>query len=1084
MGDGLSLSRHMMTPSITSDTACQIPVNFAERLALWSRRAAPLWRPQGGVISTTSSPIGSQEEPAALLNRRMRALREALELSQSDGINARCELGDTTAHDLEQALRGEPDFAILELLEDLDLFQLTPYLKECSDAPTESFPFEAVLSPLARRIWERFFESVTQEALSSWSPLAREDLYANLLSLIVQVCGHALLHELHLYRTRADVKERAVLATLTGRKDTKLYSDFLRAISSDCGEGFYRRYPVLLRLLSIRIRNWRNNTRILMDALQRDSVELSSKLGISYEAQVQRAEFGLSDPHHGGRAVVILTMSPDVKVVFKPRSLGIDAAFMRIAGYLNTVAEKTLFKMVTILDKERYGWMEFVHPTKVHSEEALRTYYERAGALLALLHTLRATDCHNENLIAVDGYPLMIDLETIAHPDYGLLLPRAQFSGGQFDFLSSVARVGILPTLRSDPSEADISALGSALAPQLISRLQYEAVGDISLNLRACATTVDTSGNSPSELQLDRSELVNALQRGFEEGYHLILRNREELLEDPSLYPSLRSCEVRFVVRPSRTYGWLLQRAQDALTLRSGIDWSLEMERLYRVCLSSSISDQWARIADAERLALEGLDIPRFTVPIASRKLREGGATVLPKAFAKSPWQLLRAQLRGMCERDCATQLRFIELSFAQRPGVAEDAPEKAAGVPHPSRIPNRRARVLRKAQEIAEAIEHTMSNPEDTGAAWLTLAPTTTAGEYRVEAAGPGLYQGNAGIALFLSALYNLEPDRHYRSLAQRIFRTLPVPPAENSADSFAWDIATGASGASYALYCGGSLLRDDSLVRIAYKTALGVPDQIFRTTRDVDVISGLAGYVLVTELLSRGSRNPELLRKMTLAANRICELATEISPSCVAWDTLEQKQLAGFAHGSAGISYALLRAGSRLGFPGRRFIECATRGVRHEQLIFDSSRGNWRDLRGDGSGFTAPSWCHGAVGIGLVGLASKSILSPAQYSDVLVRSRDVIASELRGGLPVHSLCCGAPGLLEFLLALPDSCPQRSEMDGLIEYLLGRSAYRYFDRNSSRSLLPGMFVGAAGIGYQLLRTEFPDRVPPVLMFG
>src|SRR5262249_5323282 len=82
------------------------------------------------------------------------------------------------------------------------------------------------------------------------------------------------------------------------------------------------------------------------------------------------------------------------------------------------------------------------------------------------------------------------------------------------------------------------------------------------------------------------------------------------------------------------------------------------------------------------------------------------------------------------------------------------------------------------------------------------------------------------------------------------------------------------------------------------------------------------------------------------------------------------EQKDLAGYSHGAAGISLALLELFARTG--DTRFRDAALGGFAYERRYFSPEQQNWPDFRA----FASPNpqqlgyslaWCHGAPGIGL---------------------------------------------------------------------------------------------------------------------
>src|SRR5262249_46306484 len=132
---------------------------------------------------------------------------------------------------------------------------------------------------------------------------------------------------------------------------------------------------------------------------------------------------------------------------------------------LNERGSHAPFRTLKVLDRTRYGWVEFVRPESCVDLQEIRRFYERQGGYLALLYLLDATDFHAENLIAHGDHPVLIDLEALFHPhvritamaDAADLLARKALE-------SSVLRTGLLPQRiwANDESDGiDISGLGS-----------------------------------------------------------------------------------------------------------------------------------------------------------------------------------------------------------------------------------------------------------------------------------------------------------------------------------------------------------------------------------------------------------------------------------------------------------------------------------------------------------------------------------------------------------------------------------------------------------------------------------------------
>jgi lantibiotic modifying enzyme len=192
----------------------------------------------------------------------------------------------------------------------------------------------------------------------------------------------------------------------------------------------------------------------------------------------------------------------------------------------------------------------------------------------------------------------------------------------------------------------------------------------------------------------------------------------------------------------------------------------------------------------------------------------------------------------------------------------------------------------------------------------------------------------------------------------------------------------------------------------------------------------------------------------------------------------------LAGFSHGAAGISWALLNLSAVTG--QARFREAALNGILYERSLFSPQAGNWPDLRvlepGLGSNGFVTAWCHGAPGIGLGRLCSLPHLD-----DAAIRAEIDIALQTtaaRGCGFNFSLCHGDLGNLELLLHAADTIDPRwreavDQMAGVVVEGIAREGWRCGVPLGVET--PGLMTGIAGIGYGLLRLAEPGRVPSVL---
>jgi lantibiotic modifying enzyme len=197
--------------------------------------------------------------------------------------------------------------------------------------------------------------------------------------------------------------------------------------------------------------------------------------------------------------------------------------------------------------------------------------------------------------------------------------------------------------------------------------------------------------------------------------------------------------------------------------------------------------------------------------------------------------------------------------------------------------------------------------------------------------------------------------------------------------------------------------------------------------------------------------------------------------------------RPLTGFSHGAAGIAYALLRLYEACG--EERFRDAADEAIEYERSVFSPADGNWPDLRhaNGGEGAFPDQWCHGAAGIALARLGSRSIApAPALDEEIAIALH---TTRRRGLSAVDHLCCGNAGRIEALWVGAQRMGRREWHDAALELASRMRArarragtYQLFPNLPCDVFNPGLFRGAAGIGYQWLRLAAPE-LPSVLLW-
>ena len=331
---------------------------------------------------------------------------------------------------------------------------------------------------------------------------------------------------------------------------------------------------------------------------------------------------------------------------------------------------------------------------------------------------------------------------------------------------------------------------------------------------------------------------------------------------------------------------------------------------------------------------------------------------------------------------------------------------------------------------------------------------------------------------------------DRQFRELARRTLASVTVNWRAEVAAHPSIGGFSGLGGLIYALTHSSFLLHDPELLAVAQEMVHKLPSLIPQD-REFDIIGGAAGCI--AGLLTLWQRVPEdeVIEKAIACGNHLIATAT-VYPSGCGWvrPDMASVALAGFAHGAAGIAWALHNLSVATGI--QSFAAHAAAAITYERTLFSEAVENWRDARDNrgpknepgASAKFATAWCHGAAGIGLSRLALlQRAEDPALHQDLDAAVRTTRTTGF--GLN-HSLCHGDLGNLELLMQatqLPEFADERESTQRIADGII-----HDIDRNGPRCGIPlhvespGLMTGLAGIGMGLLRIAAGDRVPCVPM--
>jgi type 2 lantibiotic biosynthesis protein LanM len=403
------------------------------------------------------------------------------------------------------------------------------------------------------------------------SPLTNlfEGAYASLeyslLETLVEISARTVLHEFRKSRPLDQILLSVLFDDSTKLPTTAYYNRFIQDLMQDGLRNLFLSYPVLARLISIVIDYWVDETAEFLLRLKHDVPKLERKFNVERTqlGRVVSLQSSLGDPHNQRRSVKVLTFESGLKVVYKPRNLAIEAAFNQFLYWCNSTGLEGCFHLLTVLDRKKYGWVEFVEQKPLIDEPAAHRFYNRAGKLLCLLYVLGATDCHHENLVANGEHLLLIDLETLVYHDVswrGLSSEETVIASGLLHLWDSVLRTGLLPSWQFSKDKQvafDISGLGSTDPEHNTQRVPVWT----SINTDYMDMSIETASWPPernvpllSGRPLSPNDYVDDVVQGFDETYRFLIQQRSSLINTNSPISGLRGQSTRFVVRATQTY--------------------------------------------------------------------------------------------------------------------------------------------------------------------------------------------------------------------------------------------------------------------------------------------------------------------------------------------------------------------------------------------------------------------------------------------------------------------------------------------------------------------------------------------------
>ncbi|NUU59120.1 type 2 lanthipeptide synthetase LanM family protein [Paenibacillus agri] len=920
----------------------------------------------------------------------------------------------------------------------------------------------------------------------------REKLLSELADCLLQCGARTLVLELHVAKKLGELK---------GKTPEERFHSFVKQKIHDTDglEFIYREYPMLARILMIR-------TCFIVEAVleavtrfKYDHAEIITALALPQDkSRLESFSAGMGDAHQQGRSVMRLRLESGAELMYKPKPLGVSLHFSKLLDWMNLKGFTPSFQPLLVLDKDTYGWEEYITAGSCETSAEVARFYQRLGGLLAVLYSTRGTDFHMENVIARGEHPVPIDLETLFHNNPALDFPDTADVEAKKKIVDSVIGTGLLPLLLYQNEEGfgvEMSGIGGAGEQQLpFPILQVENDDTDAMRFVRKASNSGSSNNRPMLDGKDTlaSDFVDDIVFGFRQACSILRLNLTQLLdESDGPLASFRQDTIRIILRPTQFYANFLMETSHPNYTKDALEREKLLDRLWYTVLDE-------RAISSEREDLLYGDIPYFTTTPASRDLFDSRGKRIIDFFPETSFDLAVQRLITLDEKEEERQTHWIISSIlgsaewntsGQKCCNAGSSPcvVKSAGDDSPAHkntiVEINTQEYIKHAAEIGDyLLEQAIYNKNRSDATWIGVGMNYR-GQWNVSAMKGGLYDGTAGPALFLAYLGMVTGEQAYSDTARLALQTslASLPFHANFSSAF-----YGQASILYTLSHFISLGAAEASWREIQRNLVDHLGTIVGNDHCYDLLGGAAGVIPVLLQVYKQFGNEQALAVAIDYGKHLLSHAIPASGG-TAWPSLlaTRKPLAGFGHGSAGIAMALQLLWEESGIA--QFNKYAESTLAFERVLFSPEHSNWADLRKDDPAvYQSNYWCHGSAGIGLGRLLmynTQGINKPILHAEILAATEATLNHGIGAS---HCLCHGDMGNSELLLQSSiilgrpeDASKAHLLASRMISEKKELGVYRTGIPRGLRT--PGLFLGYSGIGYQLLRLADHERIPSVL---
>ncbi len=871
----------------------------------------------------------------------------------------------------------------------------------------------------------------------------------------------------------------------TKAQDTELQEWFLQSMQAGGTQRLFDNNAYLKEKTLYLINCWRSNNLDFLNRLQQDQDTIKQKLlanspdTLLQTFEIKALQLDVSDPHNGFQTARIIELTSGQKLVYKPRPLAPEKGFYNLVAHLNSSnAFQSELYAPWVIDKSGYGWMEFIQPlSKIKDDFDHNRYAEQFGALCALWYVVGGTDLHSENILFSNKGVAIVDCETVFDADFSYVaLPNANFVQQRVE--PDAYRHTILST-------SALSLLTSDLGIEKETIYQTGGVAEIKNLFKKRVATDDTRDSSHWSL----SPITNA-HISWDMFAEKICQSIETTLsyfrlQKPDQTIAMirkyfaNDTSTRTVLRQTASYGAILRNLSTRYKLLNNAD---EAKRYISAQLNKAPDLSAAFLESgvfrySEITQLADFNIPYFTRRLGQNEISTTGVEYSfdrDVDFSSLAYRLTWLQDDSFIQNE-VTLAKMALSPYAMLSKYVCASPEKKKVKEYYkygtsiyglfSHMPDSSKSIL---SDIADQLVKDAEQANSVEHAFSIISFDEFPDAHQPMTLSYSLFEGLSGKILFLGLYAHItgRPDL-IQFVREKSAYFMMLGNNETSVKEHSKKGVI--TGYQSLMYCLGHLQRIGVLNIDFLATHLTSLQPQSHLKQSHDLIRGIPGNSLVASNLA------DMLPPSTMPA-WTNQLKTAMRALISDWDTREDEQRVGLAHGALGSCLAA----SRLYRHDPKATELKDLAF---SLITLESELAKRISQSEEFSKSTKGWCYGDAGralacysvgmsFGRPDLVDKALaLTALQHKDLCFRN--------------HTLCCGSLGFIAAHLTVHSHLPEYQSSAYRLEkfhefYKHPVELLEKGHRQDPGMMPSGLFYGTAGLGLVLLYAMHPDIVPAV----